>query len=248
MTPYSSLCDDFYINMRLNTEMELPTGRETILHFFERLSKSYPQMKHFYCRENGDFVLEEDKEQNPSYRWVNIEPRRICSGQINPSDTEESLDQHKLILELAPYHLSVSPLDCEALDLLFGFDFSYHGNHDELVCEALGLTSPLEGFLDAPGSRVIKYEPTIIFSTDDALRTQCRVGIETRTTPYQMRTGEYGGDSISVVLTMRRYGSLSSEDSFENILRQLFEETRELVENNLIAHVLVPLAQAISAK
>jgi len=32
------------------------------------------------------------------------------------------MEQHKLVLELAPYLLSVSPLDCEALDLLFGFD------------------------------------------------------------------------------------------------------------------------------
>ena len=92
------------------------------------------------------------------------------------------------------------------------------------------------------------YVPPFFFSTVDSVGRQSRVGCETGTTPYQMRTGEYGGDSISVVLTMRRYGSLSSEDSFENVLRQLFEETRELVENQVNSHILVPLAQAISAK
>ena len=29
MNPYASLCDDFYVNMNLSTEMELPANRET---------------------------------------------------------------------------------------------------------------------------------------------------------------------------------------------------------------------------
>src|SRR5690606_37528747 len=62
MHPYSSLCDDFYVNINLSTEMDLPASRETILHFFERLQKEYPTMRNFYCREKGDFILEEDKE------------------------------------------------------------------------------------------------------------------------------------------------------------------------------------------
>jgi len=62
MNPYSSLCDDFYVNMNLGTEMELPTSRETVLHFFERIQKTYPTMRNFYCRDRGDFVLEEDKD------------------------------------------------------------------------------------------------------------------------------------------------------------------------------------------
>ena len=34
MTPYSSLADDFYVNMNLATEIELPAQRETILQYF----------------------------------------------------------------------------------------------------------------------------------------------------------------------------------------------------------------------
>ena len=59
MNRYSSLCDDFYVNMNLSTEMELPHSRETVLHFFERIQKKYPTMRNFYCRDRGDFVLEE---------------------------------------------------------------------------------------------------------------------------------------------------------------------------------------------
>jgi hypothetical protein len=31
MTPYASLADDFYVNMNLATEMELPSQREKIV-------------------------------------------------------------------------------------------------------------------------------------------------------------------------------------------------------------------------
>ncbi len=118
---YSTLADDWNCNMNLSTEMQLPAGRETILGFFERVQKSYPSMRNFYTRENGDFVLEEDKEHGQQ-RWLSIEPRRICSGYLNPPSAEEAMEQHDLVLELIPYMLSVSQLDCEALDYVLGFD------------------------------------------------------------------------------------------------------------------------------
>ena len=141
MNVYSSLADDYYINLNLNTEMTLPQGRETILGFFERIQKQYPSMRNFYTRENGDFVLEEDKDQ-PHQRWISLEPRRICSGVIDPLDVDSAVEQHALMLRLAPYMLSVSPLECEALDYMMGFDFSYRGNHDELVAEARRRAGP----------------------------------------------------------------------------------------------------------
>ena len=107
-------------------------------------------MRNFYCRDRGDFVLEEDKDKG-SYRWCTIEPRRVCSGHVNPESVEEALEQHELVLDLAPYTLSVSPLDCEALDLLFGFDFTYRGNHNQLVAEALGVSPAMERILEIPG-------------------------------------------------------------------------------------------------
>src|SRR6266436_3993485 len=83
MIPYSSLCDDFGVYVYVNTKMELPSNRETVLHFFESLRKTFPQMTDFDCRDNGEYVLEEDREQG-SYRWVTLESQRICSGHVNP--------------------------------------------------------------------------------------------------------------------------------------------------------------------
>ncbi len=146
------LCDEFYINVNLNTEMELPNNRDTILHYFEQMKKAFPDLRNFFTRENGDFVLEGDKE-NSSYRWLAIEPRRLCSGAVNPDLPESAYKQHELVLEIAPHLLTVSSLDCEALDVLYGFDFSFEGNHDEVVAEALGVGSGLDSLLSAQGRR-----------------------------------------------------------------------------------------------
>jgi len=247
MNPYSSVCDDFYINMNLGTEMELPSNRETVLHFFERVQKTFPTMRNFYCRERGDFVLEEDKDKG-NYRWCTIEPRRVCSGQVNPETIDDALQQHRLVLDLAPYLLSVSPLDCEALDLLFGFDFTYRGNHNQVVAEALGVSPALERLVEVPGATVINHEPSLTIALDDDCRMQCRLSVETRTNAYQIRTGDYPEEQLSVYVTARQYGSLAADRTFGETLEELARVCREIVENQVIENLLQPLVQTIALK
>ena len=204
-------------------------------------------MRNFYTRENGDHVLEEDKDQGHQ-RWLTLEPRRICSGYINPEEIDEAFEQHKLVLELVPYMLSVSSLDCEALDYMMGFDFNYRGNHDELVAEALGTSSALEGLLEIPGRQVLNYEPTMTIALEDTCRRQARLMIETRTNAYQVRRGDYPEEHISVFFTVRQYGSLDSESSYEGTLAELRLQCESLLEKYVIDQVLRPLQQAISTK
>jgi hypothetical protein len=247
MNSYSTLADDFFVNMNLNTEMQLPSGRETVLEFLGRVQKSFPSMRNFYTRDNGDFVLEEDKD-GARHRWLSIEPRRICSGCVNPESVDEALRQHQLVLQLAPYMLSVSPLDCEALDFMIGFDFAYRGNHDELVAEALGVGSHMEALLDIPGARTLNYEPSITLSLEDDCRRQCRLMIETRTNAYQVRRNDFPEDQISVYFTVRQYGSLQHDASFEETLLELRRECEDLLQQHVIEQVLKPLALAISTR
>ncbi len=247
MNRYSSLCDDFYVNMNLSTEMDLPSTRETVLHYFERIQKQYPQMRNFYCRDKGDFVLEEDKDRG-SYRWATIEHRRVCSGYINPVEIEHALEQHRLALELAPYMLSVSTLDCEALDLMFGFDFTFRGNHNQVVAEALGLSPSMDRLLDVPGASVINFEPSVTLALDEDCRMQCRLSIETRTNAYQVRTGDYPEDQLSVYLTARKYGSLGPDMSFVAALDQLTRVCYDMVDQYVVEQVLRPLGRAIQMK
>ncbi len=247
MNRYANLSDDFYVNMNLSTEMELPQQRDTVLHYFERIQKKYPTMRKFYCREKRDFVLEEDKDRS-QYRWTTVEPRRLCSGQVNPSEIEETLEQHRLVLELAPYMLSVSPLDCEALDLLFGFDFTYRGNHNQVVAEALGLNPALERLLDIPGAGVINYEPSLTLSLDEECRVQVRVSVESRTNAYQIRTGEFPEEQLSVYVTARQYGSLSPDATYVQTLDKLATLCRDVVDNYVADNILHPLQRTIAAK
>ena len=247
MNRYAGLADDFYVNMNLSTEMDLPQNRETVLHYFERIQKTYPTMRKFYCRDKRDFVLEEEKDR-AQYRWTSVEPRRLCSGHVNPSEVEEAMEQHHLVLELAPFMLSVSPLDCEALDLLFGFDFTYRGNHNQVVAEALGLNPSLERLLELPASHVINYEPSLTLSFDDDCRVQVRVSIETRTNAYQIRTREFSEEQLSVYVTARQYGSLDPNTTFVQAVDHLAQLCRDVVDNYVVENVLSPLQRTIAMK
>jgi hypothetical protein len=247
MTPYASLADDFYINMNLATEMELPGQRETVLHFFERIQRKFPSMRKFYCRDKRDYVLEEDKDQG-RYRWAAVEAKRLCSGQVNPPSIEAALEQHRLVLDLAPPLLSVSPLDCEALDLLFGFDFAYRGNHNALLAEALGVGAALDRVADIPGGRVINFEPSLTIALDEDCRVQVRVSTETRTNAFQVRTGEFAEEQMSVYVTARQYGSLDPQTSYVDTIDRLAQLAREVVDTCVTEQILKPLARTISLK
>jgi hypothetical protein len=245
MSSYNSLADDYYVNMNLSTEMELTGSRETILHYFEQMQKQFPQMRNFYAREKGDFVLEQDKDRG-SYRWCSIELRRICSGYVNPTSIDDALDQHRHALELAPYGLSVSTLDCEALDFLMGFDFSYRGNQNQLIAEALGVCPAFEKLATMPGATFIGNEPSLTLALDPECRTQCRVNVETRTNAYQIRTGDFPEEQISVYVTARQYGSLSPDMTYVAAVEKLARLCQEVVETYVVGNVLEPLARAIA--
>ncbi|MEL6105110.1 MAG: hypothetical protein AAFU85_03705 [Planctomycetota bacterium] len=245
MSNYGMFSDDFYVNMNLATEMDLPQQRESVLHYFEQVRRRYPTMLNFYGREKSEYVLEEDKEHG-AYRWVSIEPRRLNSGAVNPENFEAAIQQHKSVLELVPYELSITPLDCESLSVMVGFDFNYRGNHNEILAEAIGLSPALERVLALPYGKLLSNEPAIQFALDEECRTQCRISFESRTTAYQVRTGEFGEDQLSVYLTVRRYDSLGPEEKFDAEFGRLADLCRDLVDEYLVGSVLRPLQEAIS--
>jgi len=247
MCRYGDLSDDFYVNVHLNTEMDLPQNRETVLHYFEQIQKHYPTMRNFYGRERGEYVLEEDKEQG-SYRWATVEQRRVCSGYVNPSTVEAAFSQHAKLLDLVPYALSVSPLDCESLNVMYGFDFTYRGNHNQLLVEAIGIPPAFERMTEIPGASVICNEPSIQLALDDDCRIQSRLSIETRTTAYHVRTGEYPEEQLSVYLTTRRYGSLDAGETYTGAMHQLAEICGRLLDQYIADNVLLPLQEAIAIK
>ena len=247
MSQFSSYCDEFYVNMSLNSEMELPRGRDTLLHFFEQLQKHYPTMRNFYSRDKGEYILEEDKDSG-SYRWTTVEAKRVSSGYVNPESIELAQEQHRIVLESVPYTLSVSPLDCESLDFMFGFDFTYRGNHHALLHEALGLCPAFEKTTELPNFQLVANDPSIQFALDEDCRTQCRISIESRTSAYHIRTGEFPEEQLSVYLTLRRYGSLDANATYVDTMKNLQTHAINILNDYVVENVLQPLQQAIAIK
>lgn len=244
---YGSYSEDFYVNLNLNTEMELPSNRESVLHFFEQMQKKYPSMTNFYNRDRSENVLEEEKSSG-KYRWVTVETKRISSGYVNPGDLADAMEQHLFVTELLPYDLSVRPIDCSYLSLMYGFDFTYRGNHNELVAEALGLPVAFDKLATMENAKGLSYEPAIQFTLDEQCKTQCRLSIETRTTASQIRANEFGDDQISVYLTARHFGSLKPNESFTAITKTLQGHVNQILDNSVVEHVLIPLQHAIACK
>ncbi len=247
MSPYKQFVEDFYINMTLHTEMDLPSDRQALMHFFERMSKRYPSMQNFYSRDKGEFVLEEQKDSG-SYRWASIEAKRIHSGMVNPESVDTAIEQHQFALSEIPYALSVSPLDCESISLMYGFDFAYRGNHSQLLADVLGIPPAFERLTGMPGMRLAGYEPSLQLALNESCRLQCRLSFEPRTTAVSLRSGEFQEEQLSVYFTVRHFGSLTHEGAFAEAFAELESTARRIVDDYMVECILIPLHQAIVIK
>ncbi len=245
---YSSFCDDFYLDMCVNTELELPSERDTVLAFFERIQKRFPSMGCFYRRSNSEYCLEEDRSRG-QYRWITLEIDRIASGVVNPSDLEEAYCQDRLVLEIMPYMLSVGHLDIDSLDITFSMDFEYSGSHDEVIAEALMGQTAFNCLLDMPMVRPIACSPAMVVSLSDDHCVQARCSVESRTSVYDPdKKEDIRGEAISLSFTVRRYPRANEKfDSLES-----FEQQRRLAEELMAEKIMPafvkPLTEVIAQK
>jgi hypothetical protein len=247
MNSYASLCDDFGVSTYLHGKLEMPTGRETILHFFEAVQKAFPRMTDFEKRNEDEYLLEEDREAG-SYRWASLDRRRLSAGFVNPPTVEDADAHNERILELAPYHLDISGLQTESMDVLYYFDFMYQGNHDEVVAEALAAGTPFDGLSHLPAARVLLYQPTLMLALDDACQLQCRLSVETRTNAYQVRTGQFPESPISVYFTVRQFWGKQPFKTYAESYHNQRRVLDELVNSYVIPNIITPIARTIGAK
>ena len=244
---YNLLCDEFFLDMYVNTELELPSGRDTILSFFERIQKQFPSMLNFYRRDNN-YYLEEDSSAG-EYRWLVLEKCRIGSGVVNPASPECAFSQDRLILELMPYMLGVNHLDVVSLDVTFGMDFDYKGSGDEVIAEALLGSSGFGSLFDLPGCRPIDLSPSVVVALSEDGRTQARVSIESRTGIYESGERDKADDkAISLYFTVRQYRyadrKFDAQKSFENQCRL----AEELMAEKIVPYFVRPLTNIIAQK
>lgn len=247
MNSFSSMSDDFGYSMYISSKTELNPSRESMLHFFESLQKQYPTLTDFEKRDNNEYAIEEDRDGG-SYRWITLENRRVCSGFVNPPTLEEADQQNERILEMVPYHLNISTLDADALDLVCYFDFAYSGNHDEAVAEALASGGALESLSQTSGARVLQFQPSMTLALDEACTLQARLTVETRSTAYQVRTGQFSEAPISVYFTLRQFWGKQPFKTFLESYRNQRRILEEMVTDVVWPSIVQPLARTLGAK
>jgi len=243
---YSSLCDDFCFDMYVNTELELPAQRDTILSFFERVQKQYPSMGEFYKRGKDEYFLEEDSSTG-QFSWLGLESDRISCGAVNPPDIEHACTKDKFILDLIPYMLGVNYLDIDCIDVVFGMDFTCRGNHDEIIAEAFLNDSAFNSLLDLPQSKAIEFSPMMTVSLSADSLTQARIKIESKTSVLEPgKPKEKAEDAISLYFTVRQYPVSNKRfDSIASFDRQ-FEILDDLMTEKVIGSFVKPLTDVIA--
>jgi len=243
---YGNFSDDYFVNMDLHTSLPLPAERETVLSFCEAVQKQFPELSDFYRRDNGPYVLEGDRNAG-SYRWVELSTQLLASGSFNPSDTDEAYAQHEWILDRSRYFLGISHLDVESLDLVYGFNLDFAGNRDMIVSDALLAGSRLSRFLRNTGGTALNCEPSIVVSLDAECFLQARVAIETRNSSYQVRTGVYDQEPISVYFTIRAYPHGGQRFDMGESIKQQGQVGEDLLARVVIPSIVRPIAAAIAA-
>ena len=246
MPDFSNVADEFFVNLNLQTTLALPSGRETVLHFFEAVQKEFTEMTSFFQRETGEFVLEGNRDGG-WYRWLELQNHRLSAGFFNPPSLAEAYRLHTWLLDRSVYFLGVSGMDVECLDVMFGFNMDFQGNRDAIVGQALLGNSPLAALANEANTKTIECEPNMVIALDDECYLQARLSLETRSSSFQVRTGQYDDEPISVYFTVRKYPQpgmlISLKESFVTQCR--FCE--DLAERIVVPQIIQPIASAIAA-
>lgn len=245
---FGSFCDGLFVELCLTTQLELPSSRETVLAFFERLQKQFPEMNNFARREGGEYVLEQES-QGQRTRWVGLEADRIVAGCADPEPLEQAYALHTQVLELAPYMLGVSPLDIDSIDITYAMDFDYQGNHDEVIAAALLNTSSFGVLFEMAQARAISCCPSVIVALSNDCRLQARVAIESRTTAFDVRSEKYKSDDpISLYFAVRRYPLPGPQFDTLTAYREQCRIAENLMFEKIIPYFVQPLNNAIAQR
>jgi len=239
---FRTAADDFFVNLDLQTTLALPTSRETILQFCEAVQKEFQSMTSFYQREDGHYVLEGDRDAG-SYQWMELQSHQLSAGWFNPAELSEAGEFHSWLLDRVVYFLGIGGLDVEALDVLVGLNMDYRGNRDAIVADALLGDGPMWALAGESPSKVVECQPNLVVALSEDCYTQARLSLETRCDSYQVRTGNYSDEPISIYLTVRQYPSPGKVLN----LTASFARQCELVEDLAVRIVVPQVAQPIAA-
>jgi hypothetical protein len=246
-------CDAFHFATRLFLKLELEPDRETALHFFDRIRRRYPEMTRLRRRDNGALILEESSTTQDAQRWVRLDRSGLRFGYFSPPGMEQIREFSDVVLEQAPHHLTLSPLECDRLDVVYGFDLEYRGNHDQLVADTLYQDHPLHALIasddltDEAKFSVVDCQPFFAIALTPDCDTQACFEVRSRTSTYEMRTGEFEPQIITVYQTVRRFFGNSEPRPLLTDHRDLLAIADELCTKRVVPVLVAPLAHAIAS-
>ena len=246
---FGALCDEFYLTCRLFLKLDMPYERETILHFFDRIRKEYPSIRKLRRRDDGCLIIEEEPDGDGSRRWLRLDQGGLRFGHFAASGRDEFRKFGELIVTQAPYHLTFSDIDFDHLEVVYGFDLEYSGNHDQLVAETLLGEQPAMGFLmGGKAVHIIDAQPYFGIALSPECDLQAYVEVKSRTTTFEVRSSSYEGSPISVLLTTRKYWAVDNPGSLEEGFRTLQDLADELAVEKVVPNFVNPLAAAIASR
>jgi len=249
MTPFGAQCDDFHLATRLFLKLDLGLERETVLHFFDSVRREFPEMRKLRRRDDGSLLLEEGDADDHPRRWLRIDSSSLRTGYQNPPNPSQADRLNEVVLKMAPFHLTLGELDYDRLEVVYGFDLDYRGNHDELVAETLFAEGPLAGILShSSAMHVIDAQPFLGVTVSENCETQIYLEIKSRTSTYEIRTQQYESQHLSVYLTARRYWGFSPSQSLIDIYHQLDSLAQDWATSKIAPLIVNPLAFAIASR
>jgi hypothetical protein len=239
---FRALCADFYVNQKLSLKLDRPKDRQTTLDLFDRVRREFPGMDQF--RRYRDELALESNAAESHHRWLAIRSGSVRTGSVNPDSLEDAYRFHGHILEVCPYFLTISPLDVDNLEILFGFDLVAGGNHDQIVYDALIAGSPLARLLDIPGTVPIDCQPVFGISLRDSGNIEAHFEVKTRS-PARDGRSEQAPEPISVYLTLRKSGPIGDIRELRQVFQTLGDRGEELVESHVMPNLILPIRSAI---
>ncbi len=240
---YRAVCTDFYVNQKVQVKMDLPRSRETVLELFERTRKQFPRMETFR-RYKEEYALESPQTDRP-HRWLSLRASSLRSGTVNPGALEEAYALHRFVHEAAPAYLSISPLDVDFIELLYGFDLQASGNHDAIVLEAVLGGSPMAAICDIPHATPTDVQPMVGLAVGEQREFEVCIEVKTRTVGHSHRESEQ--DPISVYLTLRKFGPFRAIEDVRQQFELITRHGEAIIENRVVPGLLVPIRDAIAS-
>lgn len=248
MWSFGAFCDEFYINARLYFKLELDPSRESLLHFFEQVRRTYPRLTRLRRRDDGALVLDEERQDEEVRRYLRLDANALKFGIYGPPDLEAAASYADRVLTLAPPHLSLSELDYDYMEVVYAFDLEYRGNHDGLVAETLFADHPMLRALAGGDECVIDCQPFFGVAVSEDCDKQVYLEIKGRTSSYEVRTGEFEPAPLSVYLTVRRYWGFGADNDLAEVARDLLTTGQQIATERVVPQVVQPLAAAIASR